>query len=88
MPCPNYNHIRAAFAANHALSTNQHDRVYQNRKTLPLEKKVSIAIEFLKVQEAVAEHLLQKCEKDQGQAGTKGGVARVGRGLIDVQFGL
>lgn len=88
MPCPNYDHIRAAFAANHALSTNQHDRVYQNGKALPLEEKVSIAIEYLKAQEAVAEHLLQKCEKGRGQAGTEGGVARAGRGSIDVQFGL
>ena len=44
--------MRAAFATNHALPTNQHDRVYLNGQASPLEEKVTLAIEYLKAQDA------------------------------------
>ena len=52
MPCPNHDHSRAALATNHALPTNQHDRVYQHRQAWPSEEKVALAIGYLKAQDA------------------------------------
>ena len=52
MLTPKYDLILAEFASNHGLSVNQFNRVYHQGKAMSLEKKVSIAVEYLKAQDA------------------------------------
>ena len=65
MPCPNHDHSRAALATNHALPTNQHDRVYQHRQAWPSEEKVALAIEYWKAQDAANG---SRCSSKQGKS--------------------
>lgn len=48
MSAQSHDELAAALAANHGLSTNQHNRVYSSGKALPLEEKITIAAEYLK----------------------------------------
>ncbi len=52
MLTPKYDLVLAEFASNHGLSVNQFNRVYHQGKAMSLEKKVSIAVEYLKAQDA------------------------------------
>lgn len=50
---PDYDALLSAFTSNHGLSTNAHNRVYKNGKALPIEIKVTIAVEYLKAKDAI-----------------------------------
>ena len=47
MLVPGSDQLLTSFASSHGLSINQYNRVCQHGKALPLEKKVSIAVEYL-----------------------------------------
>ena len=47
MLVPGSDQLLTSFASSHGLSINQYKRVYQHGNALPLEKKVSIAVEYL-----------------------------------------
>ena len=52
MLVPGSDQLLTSFASSHGLCVNQYNRVYHHGKALPVEKKVSIAVEYLWTQDA------------------------------------